>query len=274
MLVTSLLCGVIIIGFYQKRMDVQLKLHWIFMALMMLVGLNIIANLMRILILVYFKIMPEHFLHDITGLISLSIYVLIPSMFLLKMLVRKKGKALEQKHKTSSAFRQQYWPHAILILGIAITSWRISTKTDYEPSNKLPAILGYQSSWFDNDVLKLKSNNALIYVKALKGFVYTDHNPLICWTGSGYTFEQIEEQHWGELTLFTGVLVNGNDKLYTAWWYDNGITNTTEQWKWRWEMFCGSNAFAIINVTASSIDNLRSEVKAFNTVKSKVFHHK
>lgn len=271
MLTTSLLCGLIMVAVYQKRTNVKLTLPWLLLATFVILVLNIIANLMRILILVYFKLLPDHILHGFSGIICLVVYVLLPGSFILRFLVRKKGNNIilnNDKSKTIKPNLTRF--HLFLLLILGLTSSRLYLRNENAVAAALPTVPGYQTSWFDRDVLKIENANALIYIKPLKGFVYTDHNPLICWTGSGYTFENVEEQQWQKLTLFTGTLLNGKDKLYTAWWYDNGSTGTTSQWIWRWQMFKGDAGFCIVNITTDNPASLQEQVMRFQSMKSAI----
>jgi hypothetical protein len=56
-------------------------------------------------------------------------------------------------------------------------------------------------------------------------------------------------------------ITSPNDKLYSAWWYDNGISHTTNQFEWRWNLVMGSDPYVLVNVTCSSKDKLSNEVR-------------
>ena len=119
----------------------------------------------------------------------------------------------------------------------------------------------YRASEFAPGIVKLESSESLIYVKYVRGFYDTDHNPTICWKGSGYELQEIEQTSIAGCAVFTALLANGKEKLYTAWWYGNGKSNTNDQLTWRWDMIKGAKDYAVINVTASKKKNLYSEVK-------------
>ena len=83
---------------------------------------------------------------------------------------------------------------------------------------------------------------------------------MICWEGSGYQFGAIEEKILRGTHLYEGVLENGKEKLYTAWWYDNGIRQTSGTFDWRWDVLHGGLPYSIINVTAASPVLLEEEL--------------
>ena len=55
-------------------------------------------------------------------------------------------------------------------------------------------------------------------------------------------------------------LVSDHQQLHTAWWYSNGQHRTAQQVDWRWRMFMGEPDFRLVNVSATSFDQLVMEV--------------
>ena len=270
MLVTSLLCGLILFAVYQKQNKLRLALGWIVTGLMVLFVLNIAANLCRIILLVRFHLMPESSMHGLSGIICLIVYVLMPGALLCKVLVKKWGKTMQQQHAATPA--KEGWVHLFLLQVLLLGVLRVQQDSTAAPQGVLPVVPGYTVSWYDKDIVKMEDATALIYLKPLKGFVYTDHNPLLCWTGSGYIFEHVEERNWSGIPLFTGTLKKDGEQLYTAWWYENGSTSTISQWTWRWLMLKGERAFTIINISAESPEALQAAVARIAAVRGTLVH--
>ena len=133
----------------------------------------------------------------------------------------------------------------------------------------LPVIAGYKLSAPAQGVVKLDAAGYFIYVKKVRGFFDTDHQPMMCWKGSGYVFSQVKENAKDDLLFYSAILEKGNDRLYTAWWYDNGKKQTISAWQWRWGMICGENDYALVNITSYSEERLLEairQVKAGNTI--------
>lgn len=263
MLVTSLLCGMAMLAFYQKKEQKHLSLGWITGLLVFLFGCNIVANLMRILLLVYFRVLPANPMHELTGIICLSMYVLAPASWITGWLVHKQGSVITTTITPPASFRLHYVLLPLLLFAAVLLQKRAIAP----PSTTLPAPAGYQVSWYNQEVIKMENATALIYLKPVRGAFYTDHNPLLCWTGSGYGFKEVQEQSWDGMHVFTGILSKGKERLYTAWWYDNGSTRTTDQLTWRWKALRGAPAFTIINVTASNRETLKAEVAKVSRLK-------
>jgi hypothetical protein len=76
-----------------------------------------------------------------------------------------------------------------------------------------------------------------------------------------YVFEQVQQEKIRGGNIYTGTLVKANDKLYSAWWYSDGETITTDQWTWRWDMIKGRQPYAVINITCSQKEELDREIK-------------
>ncbi|MFY7789028.1 MAG: archaeosortase/exosortase family protein, partial [Thermoflexibacteraceae bacterium] len=84
MIGTSLMIALLFMAYFQ-RLTQKIIPFWLSCVLILCVMLlNIINNLLRIMILVVFRVMPETPLHDILGLLSLLIYVIIPFYFIAK----------------------------------------------------------------------------------------------------------------------------------------------------------------------------------------------
>jgi len=264
MLITSLLCGLLMLAVYQRQSKKELRSYWAVLLLLFLSGLNIAANLMRILLLVWFRLLPDNPMHGISGILCLIFYVLIPASFITRWLIKKRGHVLSQPLNPGAGHAAHaHALHLLIIPCLVIAGLKLIHKPIQTADNTWPATTGYTVSHYDDDITKLENTAAMIYLKPTRGFIYTDHNPLLCWTGCGYGFNKVEEQLWNGVPVFTGVLSKGNETLYTAWWYDNGSTRTTSQVEWRWLMIKGSPSFTIVNVTAADKATLMKEVQGF-----------
>lgn len=81
-----------------------------------------------------------------------------------------------------------------------------------------PVLPGYAIKRIDADILKLNSPASLIYIKHIQSFYSTEHNPMICWKCSGYSFKSVEKIRIDGQLVYTAILTKGVEQLYTAWW--------------------------------------------------------
>lgn len=275
MLSVSLVLGLLLMGILQKKTGRQLSFLWCLAFLAGLVLFNMVANLVRIIILVQFAILPENSFHEITGLICLLLYVCIPAAMLSKWLVLKKGKQLlpaTKQKRTASLILLLF-----LICGLAAAAVRIQLTNTYQPfaGREKQSIPGFRSSVFAPGILKLENEHYLLYIKFLRGFYDTEHHPSMCWKGNGYVLQHIKAEKMGNREVYTAQLVKGKECLYTAWWYDNGLSQTIEQVKWRLDMLKGGPAYAVVNLTAAGEETLRQELRQLMDQKilQPLFHH-
>ena len=260
--VASLLTGVIVLALFQIRSQKKLSFPFNVSFLFMVFTFNILSNLIRILVLVKFSIFPDQPMHDITGLVCLLAYVLLPSWGLAFILFKYFGKNTSPKDRVMVPQKQI---NKILTIGLfVLVGWaglRLETKNSHQQefsgSQKLiTGFSGYQASCVFSDVVKLQSAQSLIYLKPIPDFFSAEHSPLICWKGNGYQLEKISEIKLAGQRVYKAVLVQGTRQLHTVWWFYNGIKSTTSQFEWRWDSLQGAPSYYLINLTTAEEKDL------------------
>ena len=264
MLVTSMITGLMMIAINQQRYNRIPGNRWLLPVLAVMVVLNIFSNCIRMICLVLFNVLPNHPAHGWIGIACLFLYVMLPAMWLTGWLTRRYGKDNIVKPVIAARLTGMGMLTAqfLLIVSVAIAASVIkkekaALQLDISP---VPPVIGWNVARVDASILKLDNPNSLAYIKSIPGFYSGDHHPMICWRGSGFSFRRIEEQYIAFNTVYTAILDNGAQKLYTAWWYDNGYSRTIDQFTWRWDVFRGANKYALINLTASSETELKAMV--------------
>jgi exosortase N len=234
--------------------------------LLLTFGLNIAANLFRIVLLVLFKIPAGNLFHDLVGMACLVLYVVLPLLWLLpKLQFPRKPPALATEiQEGKGSFLA---PETGLVLGFLLFSATVlvsfkttETKAALARQENRLALSGFRKEMMQENITRFENEKALIYVKPVH-FYSAEHNPTVCWTGSGYEFTRIRKQTWQGREIYTGVLQKNSDKLYTAWWFDKGQTKTISHAQWRWEAFRQSAQFNLINVTAATEAELQQNAK-------------
>ena len=273
MLITSLLLGSILVGYYQKKYGRILNPPLLLLCYGSILVLNVISNLLRIIILVHFHILPGDAMHDLVGLICLLVYVLLPMVFLCRKGVEAWGKATVPSKYVQNRTKGFFVSNLFLLLAVGSIAYRVAHTETYKAFDKVPeTVVDYKARVFAPGIVKLENNRALAYVKFVRGFYDTDHNPTICWKGSGYNFEQVQTTFRNGYSIYTALLVKGNEKLYTAWWYSNGRQqHTSDPIAWRWHMLQKKETYALVNVTAASQNDLHKEVERI--ISHQLFSH-
>ncbi|MGB4775501.1 MAG: exosortase N [Daejeonella sp.] len=266
MLSTSLIICLFIIAFYQKKVNSQLGFTRVVLFMLLTFILNIGCNLVRILLLVYFKIMPNVFLHDLVGFLCLILYVILPLLFLSRFYFHRYVKTKQPKSVTEQSILaisdlRYTGLHISLFLSILFISFnlkKIDKINDPTANNKM-ILKGYHKEVLESTVIKFENEESLIYIKSTP-FYAAEHNPMVCWKGSGYEFKSIKKENFAGKEIYTGLLVKGKDKIYTAWWFDNGKMITSNQLNWRWEAATGKTNFYLVNVNALNENDLKKTV--------------
>lgn len=263
MLSLSLILAVFILAHLQQRTQKQWP-HWLLYSMLgFMLLLNLLSNLLRILLLVLFKVLPDNPMHDIIGLLCLLFYALLLFFFSAKELHQRFSKEAKQKQTGKSvSIRGALLLNTILILMMVASGVNVQQKKPLFPEQKAAQLSGFERESFESGVTKYSNKEVLVYLKPVPAFYSTEHHPLICWEGSGYTFRHVQSRKIGNHILYVGELQKGADKLYTAWWMDNGRHRTIDQWDWRWRMFKGEAKFRLVNVTVAQQEELTLAVGA------------
>ena len=262
MLVTAFVLSLMVLAYFERKYSMTIPLWKASLFCGVGLGLAIFSNLVRLAVLVVFRIMPENWMHDILGILSLVIYVLLPFFFLVRFFYRKKIKesGLFDKKISESAFLK--FPITIVLhfLLIGLLWWTGGQFS--EPIHMVDAsfekieMKGFAKTIDDEGVLKLENDSLLIYIKPPVRIFQGTHDPRFCWRGSGYHFSKIQKKKIGNHEFYTAILTKGKDKLFTAWWLDNGTEKTIDEWTWRWKTLQGEEPFRLVNVTAEERDVL------------------
>jgi len=261
MLSFSLILGVFLINYWQQKKCKKLNWVHLFSLLIVLFVFIIITNLFRIAVLTYFSIPEAAFSHQLLGILALLFYTLIPFFFLARFWVQYFGRSIPQVKKR---IRLTSKPWQFILIPIFILSGYLlsNEERNFKAFGNSISVQNYKKEWVNNEVLKLSSNSSLVYLKMVKSFYGIEHNPLVCWKGSGMelTGEKVTQLS-PSFTAHVGMLKNDTTKLYTAWWFDNGSYKTASPFSWRWKVIKGEPHFYLVNVTAESIENLKSEIE-------------
>ena len=272
MLSMSLIICLFMIAHCQRQTVKQLGFIKMVLLLTLTFALNIVCNLCRIMLLVLFKIPAGNMFHDITGIVCLLIYVILPLLWLSGLYLKRSAK-IEKNPRHYQIIRlipdKVRYPAVHLIFAMMLIIIAFNLKTMDELSNQSAdgiALKGYKKEILESGVIKFENTNALVYLKPTP-FYGPEHNPMICWRGCGYSFTRIRKQTINGLEVYTGVLTKGKDKIYAAWWFDNGSLKTISQFEWRWAAAKDNKRFYLVNVNATSEAGLLAAVKSLPGIK-------
>jgi exosortase N len=214
-------------------------------------------------------------MHEITGLACWAIYAILPSVWFVKTMVKGLGRfeTVHQiaKFKNPVLRYYQFTQLGLVVLLSVFFGWQpVATLNPVAASGQWVPVDGYKYQSLPHGVSGFKNESSLIYVKSIMGFYSTDHNPSICWRGSGYAFKRVHNAKRGNALLYMANLEKEGATLYTAWWYESGNHRTNNQFEWRWKSLKENRDYRLVNITASSMQDLEQAINNWMETKSAV----
>ena len=251
----SILTALLICTIQERKQAVHLTLPQLGSFLLVVTGLSLLGNIIRIILLIIFKIIPSSIFHDGLGFLCLITYVIIPTYFLAKWYVLRFGKVMKSRAASFSKIGLPLVAIFLIASGFLVRSQHLAMVGNEQ------RIQGYTFEKIEGNVLKGSDKETLIYIKPIGQFFNAEHSPMICWVGSGFKLTQIQEKAYGDHRVYTAVLSKGEEKLFTAWWFDSGKKQTINQWEWRWESMLTGQGFNLINVSCESPEVLNRKLE-------------
>ena len=225
-------------------------------------GLTVLCNLLRIVVLVAFRLGPGTLAHEAVGLVCVAVYAWLPMYVLAGWLVRVVGKPIPKKiPATTPVSRLRRWQPLLtgaLFLGIGagIMAYTGQPNMTQSAENQRLAFdpgTGFARKNLPNGFVKFTNADTLIYVKPLPDWWSAEHSPAVCWRGSGYELRHIRPATInGHPAYVAGLHKPGQTALQTAWWFTNGRHTTIGQADFRGRMLRGEPGFVLVNVTTKT----------------------
>lgn len=222
-------------------------------------GLTVLCNLLRIMVLVAFRLGPGTPAHEAVGLVCVVVYAWLPMYVLAGWLVRFLGEPVPEKiPATTPVSRFRRWQPlltGVLLLGVGAGIMAYTARTNFTQSAENKQLAFDPGARFvhenlPNGFIKFSNADTLIYVKPLPDWWSAEHSPAVCWRGSGYEIRHIRPATInGHPAYVAGLHKPGQTALQTAWWFTNGRHITIRQLDFRGQMLRGEPEFVLVNVT-------------------------
>lgn len=261
---TGLALATLLTGLMEKRSGRQLTVFQLGLIYVSCCGLLILANFLRILTIVFFRSLPGTLSHELIGMFAMIAYVAAPLYFLTRLVIRRYGKepALQSQQAPFMTKRHLVFPLlAFALLFYSFTSVERTSKTLMRDVKLEQLHLpGFTKAKKEDGVMEYRKDSLLVYIKPAVRAFESDHPPVLCWQGAGFTVEQVAPLKLNGVTLLMAVIKKGQITRYTAWWYDNGAVKTTDQWAWR---LSAGEPFRIVNLTTGSKEELLLHCRTF-----------
>lgn len=220
-----------------------------------LLSLILLANIIRILILVLGDIGADHWLHEVIGLAIYALAVLWPFYAVVEKL--SKHEKASKKHLPIFGSNTQLSLLAIVYFLMLLANGEAGKTKEIQHTS----IPGYSRKVLESGVWQFEKPDALIYIKPPVAAYRSDHNPMICWAGSGFEFKKVNQTRINGETINFSELQKGREKLYSAWWFESTEHRTGHQWTWRKHSLLDQEEFHLINLTCKDPETLKINLK-------------
>ncbi|MDA6072014.1 exosortase N [Flavobacterium sp. AC] len=207
---TGLLVGAFLLTLEERKQQKYYNVKQIFLFCCLVIGLNIISNYFRIITLILFNCTEENTLHHTIGLLCFAFYQIVPMLFFIRYLKPKKEEIV---HTNLAQFT--FIPIIIGFLILFVTSVEIKKEIKHDLLENLnPEYNTKDRIWVNNEVYKIVTPEKLIYIKT------PSHNPLVCWTGTGYKIIESKMIKRNNEKVWMVRMEKNNIQYSSYWWYE------------------------------------------------------
>lgn len=207
---TGLLAGAFLLTLEERKQQKLFSVKQIFLFCCLIIGLNVISNYFRIITLILFDCTQDNMLHHTIGLLCFVFYQIMPMLFFIRFF-KPKDKALISKNSASFIAL----PVIFTIIIVLATSLEIKKELKHDLLEKLnPTYNIKKGVWISNEVFKIATPEKLIYIKT------PSHNPLICWTGTGYKIIESKMISSNNEKIWQVRMEKNNIEYFSYWWYE------------------------------------------------------
>lgn len=258
MLISALIFTVFIIEIFRSTKKKEINMFLLLILYITTILLNILSNVFRIVLLVQFNIPPDNPLHYYIGIICFIIYNIIPIYFLTKFVYNYYSAEIIYKISENKLKINRYVIVLCLFVANTILFFINPNKNlDYSHNHyNLHLDNATSNSMLDYGVKKITLGNLLIYEKPMYDFYSSEHNPLFCWSGSGYAIKNIKEIKVNNKFIYFGNMYKENKTIYTTWFYKSKHNITNSQLEWRLANIKNNENYSLINVSSNDKNEL------------------
>lgn len=207
---TGLLVGAFLLTLEERKQHKYFNIKQIFLFCFMVILFNIISNYFRIVTLILFNCTEENTLHYTIGLLCFAFYQIIPMLFFIRFF---KPNQEETLHSNSNKFT--FFLITVAFSIVMVTSLEIKKKLKHNLLENLNATYNLKNGiWISPEVFKIVTPEKLIYIKT------PSHNPLVCWTGTGYKIIESKVIKKNNEGICFVRMEKNNIQYHSYWWYE------------------------------------------------------
>lgn len=249
LVVTAFILTLVINQIFSRNNGLTLT-RWHFMVMVKLSFLLVIlANYFRILALIWAQSPEGSTSHEVIGIVCFVLFHIIPMIFISRWAIRRFGKPAERsmpgiRSNLKTPFALVLAP--LLLFGLI---WGVSVQHDNLDKIVINIPAGYQLKETKKQVSSFENGaGSVIHVKAVNPMSFSNHHPLVCWRGDGFSASKEMKVQMGEISGFGASLDKGSQHLETVWWYSDLEGNDyDDEWSWRFQSVLQRKQMFLVN---------------------------
>lgn len=222
--------------------------------------LILFSNYLRIVLIIVLKSEAASLSHELIGLGSLIVFNLLSMYLIVKFVSPSNSKVSHvNKHILPS------WSLVCTVLPFLFFCVAQIWLPRFSQDNNAKIVADNWTSVEDR-ILEKKRDETTMYLKKQNPWSITNHNPLICWRGSGYQIFSEKVMEVGDRTVYLATLKKEQEILKTAWWYESEEKSTIDEWEWRMRSHSKGEHFFLVNFTSPTESELLNQLCMFKGI--------
>lgn len=240
---TGFLIGALLLTIEERKKQLYFSVSQIVIFCLAIIILNILSNYFRIITLILLNCTEENMLHHAVGIMCFIIYQVFPMLYLIRLFKAKIVGIKEEEVQTNIL------PISIAFTIIIFTTIEMQNEVHSELLTGLDQKYATQKGiWVNEEVFKIQTADKLIYIKTPL------HNPLICWTGTGYKITESKEIWCKNEKIWYNEMEKDNLQYKSLWWYESGGKKYTSFIEVMLKRLIYGNAVRLVNETSIIVE--------------------
>ena len=262
LVVTAFILTLVINQVFSRSNGLTLN-RWYFMAVVKLsFVLVVLANYFRILVLIWAQSPEGSTSHEVIGIVCFVLFHIIPMIFISRWAINRFGKKAERAIERN--YRKIKTPFTLALVPILLFGlvWGVGVQHDNLDDIVISIPSGYELVETKKQVSSFENGQgSVIHVKAVSPMSFSNHHPLVCWRGDGFSSGKEMKINMGEIAGFSACLDKGSKHLETMWWYSDLKGNEfDDEWTWRVSSVLNRKQMFLVNYSHIDHNQLVYEV--------------
>jgi exosortase N len=249
LVITGFLLTLLIIQQVFKRKGIKPRAIHLSMFLSASFLLVIVVNFIRILLVIQLQSVAGSWSHELIGLSIFLFFHVIPMYLLVSQVHPSKHSNTELPNRIDNKGFLDVWLASVLVcLMLAKSVYAPQKARLFEAELSMTEIPGFEFESNMDGVKRYTKGEVILLVKPMFPLSFSNHHPMLCWRGDGFSVTGESIGMIGEVECFQASLHRSDSQLKTTWWYvDEKGERTTSELDWRIRALMQQEQFYLVN---------------------------